>query len=181
MTIKNLIDEDFVNYKKPSMFIGMPKCSFKCDKECGELVCQNSDLAAAPEIEIDDYEIWTRFVNNPISEAIVFGGLEPFDTFEDLGAFLLSLKGDGKNDDIDVVIYTGYYPEEIKYQLLTFVNMKGIIIKFGRYIPNKPSIYDPLLGVTLASDNQYAVRIEDLPLNEWYEEFMEKIRKAGPV
>jgi len=35
MKIVNLIDEDFCQYKKPSMFIGMPKCSFKCDKECG--------------------------------------------------------------------------------------------------------------------------------------------------
>ena len=92
MMIKNLIDEDFVNYKKPSMFIATSKCDFKCDRECGECVCQNSELAAAPEIEIDNYEIWTRFINNPITDAIVFGGLEPFDTFEDLGAFLLSLK-----------------------------------------------------------------------------------------
>ena len=176
MTIKNLIDEDFVNYKKPSMFIATSKCDFKCDRECGECVCQNSELAAAPEIEIDNYEIWTRFINNPITDAIVFGGLEPFDTFEDLGAFLLSLKGDGKNDDIDVVIYTGYYPEEIKYKLMTFVNMKGVIIKFGRFIPNRPSRYDEILGVTLASDNQFAMRVEDLPLDKWHEEFLEGIR-----
>lgn len=39
MLVKNIIDEDFVQYKKPAMFIGMPSCSFKCDKECGKPVC----------------------------------------------------------------------------------------------------------------------------------------------
>ena len=36
MEIKNLIDEDFCNYKKPAMLIATSKCNFKCDKECGE-------------------------------------------------------------------------------------------------------------------------------------------------
>ena len=35
MKITGLIEEDFVNYKVPSLFIGTSKCSFKCDKECG--------------------------------------------------------------------------------------------------------------------------------------------------
>ena len=34
-----------------------------------------------------------------------------------------------------------------------------IIIKWGRYIPNRPSRYDEILGVTLASDNQYGKQI----------------------
>ena len=36
MRIKFLVDEDFVNYKKPSMFIGFPSCTWKCEKECGQ-------------------------------------------------------------------------------------------------------------------------------------------------
>ena len=32
MIIKGLIDEDFINYKKPSMVIEFPYCNFKCDK-----------------------------------------------------------------------------------------------------------------------------------------------------
>ena len=59
---------------------------------------------------------------------------------------------------------------------MTFVNMKGVIIKFGRFIPNRPSRYDEVLGVTLASDNQFAMRVEDLPLDKWHEEFLEGIR-----
>ena len=31
--IKDVIDEDFANYKKPSMFIATSQCSFKCEKE----------------------------------------------------------------------------------------------------------------------------------------------------
>jgi hypothetical protein len=39
MVIKGIVDEDFVNYKKPSMFIIMPYCDFKCDKEAGCSIC----------------------------------------------------------------------------------------------------------------------------------------------
>ena len=53
--------------------------------------------------------------------------------------------------------------------------MKNIIIKFGRFIPNRPSRYDEVLGVELASDNQFAKRIEDLELDKWFEEFLEGI------
>ena len=88
MKVKNIIDEDFTNYKKPSMFIGTSNCDFKCDKECGKPVCQNSELAKAPTIEIDDNEIIKRFDNNSISEAIVIGGLEPFDTFDEVYDFI---------------------------------------------------------------------------------------------
>ena len=72
MKIKALIDEDVVQYKKPSMFIGMPNCNFKCDKEAGCQVCQNSDLATAPIIEIKPTELVRRFYENPITEAIPF-------------------------------------------------------------------------------------------------------------
>ena len=34
----------------------------------------------------------------------------------------------------------------------------NIVIKYGRYIPNINSTYDNELGVTLASENQYAIR-----------------------
>lgn len=159
MKIKNLIDEDFINYKKPSMFIGTSFCDFKCDKECGCQVCQNSDLAKASTIEIDDKEIIQRYITNPITEAIVFGGLEPFDDFNDLFTFIADFRDCSKDD---IVIYTGYYPEEIpSYLDLLSANYKNIIIKFGRFIPNKPHRLDELLGVELSSDNQYAKRLED--------------------
>ena len=161
MKIKNLIDEDFIQYKKPSMFIGFPNCNFKCDKECGQQVCQNSKLANSANIEISKKALCERYLNNPITSAIVCGGLEPFDSKFDLIAFVDYLRRNCECHD-DIIIYTGYYPEEINIMLTDLKKYDNIIIKFGRFIPNKDKIYDNLLGVTLASDNQYARRIEDL-------------------
>ena len=47
MIIKELRDEDFTNYKLPSMVVGFPSCTFKCEKECPGCkgMCQNSSLA----------------------------------------------------------------------------------------------------------------------------------------
>ena len=156
MTIKNLIDEDFVNYKYPSMFIGMPTCSFKCDKECGQAICQNSALAAAPSIEMDNKEIIERYVSNPITEAIVFGGLEPFDDFNEIYTFIADFRQYRKDD---IVIYTGYYPDEISSYLDRLSVFENIIIKFGRFIPNKSHKFDKLLGVQLSSDNQWSEKL----------------------
>lgn len=159
MKIKNLIDEDFVNYTKPSMFIATSYCTFKCDKEAGCQVCQNSDLATAPIIDISTEEIVERYLNNPITEAIVIGGLEPFDQFDELVDFIAQFHA-RSNDDI--VIYTGYYPDEIWTQLLMLQDYSNIIIKFGRFIPNDSHKFDNLLKVELASDNQYAERLDNI-------------------
>lgn len=156
MKVKNIIEEDFVNYKKPSMFIGTSQCDFKCDKEAGCQVCQNSDLAKAPIIEIDDKEIIQRYMNNPITEAIVFGGLESFDTFKELYDFIKIFR-EKSNDDI--VIYTGYYPNEIKDKIKKISKLKNIIVKFGRFIPDKPHQFDELLGVELSSNNQWSEKL----------------------
>ena len=76
MMVKQIIDEDFVNYKKPSMFIAFPSCTWKCEKECGKRVCQNSALATAPNIEVSVGEIANRYIDNSLTKAIVIGGLK---------------------------------------------------------------------------------------------------------
>ena len=156
MLIKNLIDEDFVNYKKPSMFIGFSKCDFKCDKECGKNVCQNSALAAAPSYNIWSTDIVERYLKNPITEAVVISGLEPFDKWQEIQEFIVNFRYYSPDD---VVIYTGYYPEEIKEQLKWLSLYDPIIVKFGRYIPDDELHLDNILGVTLASKNQFATKI----------------------
>lgn len=158
MIIKGLIDEDFVNYKKPSMVIMFPKCSFKCDKECGEQVCQNGTLATAPQMDISPRDIVERYINNPITSAIVMSGLEPFDSFGDL-SYLLHLIRDEYQCDDDIVIYTGYKKDEISRELEIIGSRKNIIVKFGRFVPNQTKHYDDVLGIVLASDNQYGERI----------------------
>lgn len=156
MLIKGFKDEDFVNYKKPSMFIGFPYCTFKCDKECGKQVCQNSALANSQGIEISITSLIDRYINNPITEAIVCGGLEPFDTYQQLLDFITELR---KQTDDDIVIYTGYYKNEIQDYINELMQFKNIIIKFGRYVPNQEKHFDNVLEINLASDNQYAEKI----------------------
>lgn len=138
------------------MFIGMPYCSFKCDRECGSQVCQNSELATAPIIEISDENIIKRYLDNDITEAIVFGGLESFDSFDELYTFIAALR---KETCDYVVIYTGYNENEVKDYIDKLSKFCNIIVKFGRFIPNSIKRYDEILGVELASDNQYAREI----------------------
>ena len=111
MLIKGIIDEDFLNYKKPSMYIASSKCSFKCDKECGCEVCQNSELAHQQSYSIGVRTLIKRYLTNPITKAIVISGLEPFDTPEMLYDIVLGFRDIGVMDDI--VIYTGYTEEEL--------------------------------------------------------------------
>lgn len=159
MRIKSLIDEDFVNYKKPAMFIAMPRCSFKCDIENGCQLCQNSHLATQKGFLISTSTLIERYLNNQITEAIVFGGLEPFDTAEELLSFVIDFRKMYECRD-DIVIYTGYTEEELT-KLADFQNLVklgNIVVKFGRFRPNQSPHYDSVLGVNLASDNQYAKR-----------------------
>ena len=159
MIIKGIIDEDLVNYKKPCMVIECPYCTFKCDKECGLQVCQNSTLANLPNIEISNRSLIARYLKNDITKAIVFQGLDPLDNFEDIFSFLVTFR---ENSTDDIVIYTGYTKEEIEqmpYVLARLKQIPNIIIKFGRYIPNQKTHYDNVLGVNLASDNQFAEKI----------------------
>ena len=57
------------------------------------------------------------------------------------------------------MIYTGYYLDEIADKIRVLTEYKNIIIKFGRFVPNQKKHYDEVLGVYLASDNQYAKKI----------------------
>lgn len=160
MHIKGLVHEDFIQYKKPSMFIATSTCSFKCDKECGMPVCQNSALANSPTHNIRDNVLIASYRDNRITKSIVIGGLEPFDTWDEVRTFIIKVRDSGIKDDI--VIYTGYTEEEVSdkiSELSKMENLTDIIVKFGRYIPNSNSRHDKVLGVTLASDNQYAKRI----------------------
>ena len=153
MKVKGIIDEDWVNYKKPSMFLAFPYCDFKCDRENGSLVCQNSSLAKEKNIEVDMDQIIQRYLDNPITKAMVFGGLEPFDSYEDMLELVSRLRA--VSDD-EVVIYTGYKEAEIPSQIAQLKALGNIIIKFGRFIPDQDAHFDPVLGVNLASSNQYA-------------------------
>ena len=159
MRIKGLQDEDFVNYKKPSMFIGTSICDWKCcNEQClDKNICQNSSLANSKTIDVSADEIYRRYINNPITKAVVIGGLEPILQFTEVLDLIYTFRNNGCFDDF--VIYTGYYPSEIKHEIEELERCENIIIKFGRFLYNDKPIFDDVLGVTLASSNQYAKRI----------------------
>jgi hypothetical protein len=156
MTLKGVIFEDFVNYKKPCMVLEFPKCNFKCDKESSTQVCQNCSLVKEPDIQVESSHLVDLYVNNPITEAVCFQGLEPFDSYLEILEFIYELR---QHSQDDVVIYTGYTWDEIHEQVEFLRGYKNIVVKFGRYKPGQESHMDDVLGVKLASDNQYAIRL----------------------
>ena len=62
MRIKSIVDEDFINYKLPSMYIAFPFCTFKCEKEANVACCHNSFLAHAKVVEYDDNTLIKRYL-----------------------------------------------------------------------------------------------------------------------
>lgn len=154
IVLKGIIDEDFVNYKIPSMTLMFPKCNFKC----GEEACQNASLASAKDIIVPIDYLCERYINNKITGSVVCQGLEPMDSFNDLENFISTLRTRYKCLD-DVVIYTGYDLSEITEKVDLLSDLKNIVLKFGRFMPDCTPHMDDVLGVMLASDNQYAERV----------------------
>lgn len=171
MKLRYLIDEDFINYKKPAMVLGFPNCSLKCNIDCGEDVCQNQPIKDMKLVEVSAEDVCKRYLDNGITKAVVCQGLEPFDSPFELTEIVDELRNKFSCDD-DIVIYTGYTEEECEgivrkeYRDVNFARLhavykqlcryKNIIVKFGRYIPGRTKVFDRVLGVELASDNQYA-------------------------
>ena len=156
MRVKDILPEDFINYKLPSMFISTCFCDYKCCTELGlDIgVCQNAPLAQSDNIDIPDQTIYENFINNPITKAIVIGGMEPMIQINEVIELIKLFRNQGEN--CPFIIYTGYYPEEIPKPLNELKHYQNIIVKFGRYVPNRPKHHDNILGVDLISDNQYA-------------------------
>lgn len=159
MIVKGIVDEDLTDYgKSPSMLIAFSKCSFKCDVLNNCKVCQNGHLANLPDKKISNEEIIHRYISNNLTHAIVCAGLEPLDQFSELISFIKDFR---EVSDDPIIIYTGYTMEEVKltgqYDILK--QYSGIILKVGRYMMNCEPHKDLILGVKLASPNQYAERI----------------------
>ena len=147
--------EDFVNYKVPSMFLITSICDWKCCKEANIdiSICQNQSLTKQPTKTYSYESIYQAYVNNPITKAIVIGGLEPFDQFEEIFRLILYFRAQGCDDMF--VIYTGYDKHELSV-LYMLRMLKNITVTFGRFKPNNKPHFDSVLGVNLISDNQYA-------------------------
>ena len=68
MILKDIMFEDSINYKKISMILVFPSCTFKCGKE----YCQNSSLAQSPNIDVSIPSIITRYLDDPITSAATY-------------------------------------------------------------------------------------------------------------
>jgi len=159
MKLKGIIDYDCTNYKKPVLTLEFPKCDFKCDKLNGCQVCQNSSLATEPDIEISYERIWELYEQNPLTKGFCFQGLEPFDSPKELNELIHFIR-DEKHCSAPIIIYTGYGAGEchiIEYTLRHVFN--NIIVKWGRFLLGYEPHYDKVLGVKLASNNQYAEKV----------------------
>lgn len=152
MKLFGIIDEDFINYKKISMTLEFPFCTFKCNIDQGCEVCHNSHLSSFFPKDYSIESIIQRYMQNDMSESICMQGLEPFDSFDELFEFITKFRALSQDD---IVIYTGYYENEIDDKLCMLKPFNNIIIKFGRFIPDQKPHYDKILGVYLSSDNQY--------------------------
>ena len=131
MLVKDIIATDFVNYKEPSMYIAFPYCSFKCDRENGCQLCQNSSLVKQPNIEISADRIVEMYEKNqPLCRALVLCGLEPLDSYGDV---------------LDLIV--------------EFRSKFSDPIIIGRFRPDQPHHVDELLGVELVNPEQYAKKI----------------------
>ena len=151
------------------MFISTCKCSFKCEHEdkTGRVKCQNSKIALQPTIPYSVNKLIRRYQDNCLTQALVIGGLEPLDQLNEI----LSVIKCNPNDD--VVIYTGYTFKEVLHQfkvnslpLLEYLvktyseRCQHIILKVGRYMISE-CYHDDLLGIDLASNNQWAFKVSD--------------------
>lgn len=158
MRLKSVTDEDFVQYRKPCMFISTCFCDWKCCREMNTdiCMCQNSPAYDNRIVNKRNDALVRRYVKNPITKAIVFGGFEPMLQFDELVELMRCFR---EQTDDDIVIYTGYYESEISDKLEELRKLGNVIVKFGRYKPGQKPHLDEVLGVQLANDEQYAKRI----------------------
>jgi len=158
MKLKGIIEYDCTNYKEPVLTLEFPYCDFKCDKLNGCQVCQNSSLVKEPTIEISLKTIWELYKQNPLTKGFCLQGLEPLDSIDDVLNFIKYIRGNNFCND-PIIIYTGYDKEEVTKFIYQITNFDNIIIKWGRFIKGQNLHYDRILGVNLASNNQYAEKI----------------------
>ena len=158
MKLKTIVDESFEYYKKPVMLLAFPTCTFKCCREAGLPIttCQNEPWCRQPDYEYTNQEIIERYLSNPFAEGLCCSGFEPMDSFEELLGLLDDFR---KVSDDDFIVFTGYNEEEKIEETKKLSQYKNVIVKYGRFrLGDKPHD-DPVLGVSLVSDNQYAKKI----------------------
>ena len=158
MIVKNIIDEVFSDYSKISMLIAVPKCTTKCWERLNlsPTICQNHQLHKEPNLDISNKDIIDRYINNPLTSAIVLGGMDSWDSLDEIIEFIKEFR---ELSDDDCVLYTGKELEIIEKDFDKLKEFKNIYIKYGHYNPTLEPIIDELTKVKLASSNQKFIKI----------------------
>lgn len=156
--LKTILFEDFASFKCPTMTLSFPHCDFKCEKDAGGInMCQNSELAHAHTHELKIDTIYEKYASNDITKAIMCAGLEPLFNDHDFEELCSLIEYFRKNGCVDpFIVYTGYNEDEVAEYVNKLREYGNVIVKFGRYVPNQNKHYDYVLGIELASNNQYA-------------------------
>lgn len=156
--LKTVVEESFEYYRKPVMLLAFPRCNFKCCVEAGIpiTVCQNEPWYKKPNYEYSEDEIIKDYLANHLTEGICCSGMEPMDSFDELLGFLTEFR---KYSDDVFIVFTGFTEGEKQEEIEALSQFKNVIVKFGRFRLGEQAHYDEVLGVTLASDNQYAKKI----------------------
>ena len=150
----DVVTDNVTDYKKTSLFLVFPYCSGKCGEEC-----QNKNLRKKKIKEFNNKDIITLYQSLNTHNAVVCGGLEPLDSFEELKQLIEDFAKFSSIKPVDFVIYTGY-DNLTNFDLLqAWKNYaepgSELIIKQGKYdINHKIPWHSKLLGVDLATSNQ---------------------------
>lgn len=162
MRVRKLITERFQDYKLPCMYLATCFCDWKCCPD-NPSVCQNNPVARMPIIDVSNDEILDAYLSDPITKAIVVAGLEPLLQAQEV--LDLIRRAVERKVTTTFVIYTGYTKAETQFigflDGLQFIADSGVnvVMKYGRYLPNQRPHFDAVLGVDLASDNQYGEQV----------------------
>jgi len=157
MKLKQILHETYGDYKECSMLLIADNCINKCEG------CHNQHLLQLESKIFPDEEIIKRFVENPLSKAIIFGGLEPMDQAEEVEKFIFTAINMGIA--CPIIIYTSYNPLSYVFRCSNVMEaikqyLGKVIIKHGPYKKDLKPVFNEDLGVTLASSNQYTIVYE---------------------
>jgi MoaA/NifB/PqqE/SkfB family radical SAM enzyme len=136
-------------------FTGALICAVNCNNNCKN--CFNQYLKSEPIIEIEDKKIIKEVLSNPFNKGIIFGGLEWSLQLDEL----LQLIKLAKENNLEVMIYTGLPEEIFKSKFSEIYSIPNIYIKTGRYEEKYKCSDNVQHGVRLASSNQKIIKTKE--------------------
>lgn len=142
------VRETITDYRKSTLYL----CGYICTLGCKD--CFHNELKKNHPTTLSIEKLFTDYISTTSCDAILFSGLNWLEQIEELFVLIHYIRSNHINKDI--VIYTGYDKHEISDKIAMLSKFDNIIIKYGRFDATLPPRYDDVLGITLASSNQWA-------------------------